>query len=80
MGVRGVSGRGHARHGLFDMAGLALSRRGCIFTMADRYQDRPFPAADYAAAQKEYDVMEAAARTLGIDSSTLYRKRKAYGL
>ena len=26
--------------------GLALSRRGCIFTMADRYQDRPFPADD----------------------------------
>jgi NtrC-family two-component system response regulator AlgB len=26
------------------------------------------------------ETLEAAARTLGIDSSTLYRKRKAYGL
>ena len=26
------------------------------------------------------DTLDAAARTLGIDSSTLYRKRKAYGL
>jgi NtrC-family two-component system response regulator AlgB len=26
------------------------------------------------------DTLEAAARTLGIDSSTLYRKRKAYGV
>ena len=26
------------------------------------------------------DTLEAAARTLGIDGSTLYRKRKAYGL
>ena len=26
------------------------------------------------------ETLEAAARTLGIDGSTLYRKRKAYGL
>ena len=63
MGVRGVSGRGHARHGLFDMAGLALSRRGCIITMADRYQDRPFPSADQARG--ESDPLAELARLIG---------------
>src|SRR4030095_6646688 len=63
MGVREVSGRGHARHGLFDMAGLALSRRGCIITMADRYQDRPFPSADQARG--ESDPLAELARLIG---------------
>jgi hypothetical protein len=63
MGVRGVSGRGHARHGLFDMAGLALSRRGCIITMADRYQDRPFPSADQGRG--EGDPLAELARLIG---------------
>ena len=41
-----VSGRGHfvCTSGVYR--DLAPSRRGCIFTMADRYQDRPFPADD----------------------------------
>ena len=63
MGVRGVSGRGHARHGLFDMAGMALSRRGCIITMADRYQDRPFPSADQGRG--EGDPLAELARLIG---------------
>src|SRR3954466_11570455 len=63
MGVRGVSGRGHARHAWYDMAGLALSRRGCIITMADRYQDRPFPSADQARG--ESDPLAELARLIG---------------
>src|SRR3954467_12046513 len=63
MGVRGVSGRGHARHGLNDMAGLGLSRRGCIITMADRYQDRPFPPAEQARG--ESDPLAELARLIG---------------
>ena len=35
--------------------GLALPRRGCIFTMADRYQDRPFPTdADHDRGANPY--------------------------
>src|SRR5258708_28846263 len=44
MGIVRVSGRGSIRLSwLGGHGGLALPRRGCIFTMADRYQDRPFP-------------------------------------
>lgn len=45
------------------MAGLALSRRGCIITMADRYQDRPFPSADQARG--ESDPLAELARLIG---------------
>src|SRR6476659_4467543 len=35
--------------------GLALPRRGCIFTMADHYQDRPFPTdADHDRGAHPY--------------------------
>jgi len=35
--------------------GLALPPRGCIFTMADRYQDRPFPTdADHDRGANPY--------------------------
>jgi NtrC-family two-component system response regulator AlgB len=36
--------------------------------------------AHIEAVMARADTLEAAARTLGIDGSTLYRKRKAYGL
>jgi hypothetical protein len=42
---------------------LALSRRGCIITMADRYQDRPFPSADQARG--ESDPLAELARLIG---------------
>src|ERR1051325_8888410 len=45
------------------MAGLALSRMGCIITMADRYQDRPFPSADQARG--ESDPLAELARLIG---------------
>jgi hypothetical protein len=45
------------------MASLALSRRGCIITMADRYQDRPFPSADQARG--ESDPLAELARLIG---------------
>jgi hypothetical protein len=51
------------------MGGLALSRRGCIFTMADRYQDRPFASdADRGAnpnARGESDPLAELARLIG---------------
>ena len=46
MGIVRVSGRGQFVRTRMCTGDLALSRRGCIFTMADRYQDRPFPADD----------------------------------
>jgi len=45
------------------MAGLALSRMGCIITMADRYQDRPFPSADQGRG--EGDPLAELARLIG---------------
>jgi NtrC-family two-component system response regulator AlgB len=33
-----------------------------------------------AAVLAASDTLDAAARTLGVDASTLYRKRKIYGL
>src|SRR5712672_2976279 len=40
---------------LGDHGGLALPPRGCIFTMADRYQDRPFPTdADHDRSANPY--------------------------
>lgn len=45
------------------MAGLALSRMGCIITMADRYHDRPFPSADQGRG--EGDPLAELARLIG---------------
>src|SRR4029077_8499342 len=50
-----------------------LSRRGCIITMADRYQGRPFPAGDdhdrsddqHASARGESDPLAELARLIG---------------
>ena len=53
------------------MARLALSRRGCIITMAERYQERPFPAEDYdrgdphGAGRGESDPLAELARLIG---------------
>jgi hypothetical protein len=52
---------------------MALCRRGCIFMMADRYQDRPFPADhDYdrganprAESRAENDPLAELARLIG---------------
>jgi hypothetical protein len=52
---------------------LALSRRGFIITMADRYQDRPFPADDHydhggnphAPGRPESDPLAELARLIG---------------
>ena len=52
---------------------MALSRRGCIFTMADRYQDRPFPAPTTTIAARtrmprreaESDPLAELARLIG---------------
>jgi SPOR domain len=56
--------------------GLALSRRGCIITMADRYQDQPFPVQEsydrrdrggdpYGAGRGEGDPLAELARLIG---------------
>src|SRR3954463_548839 len=63
MGVRWGIWQGPRSSWFFDMAGLALSRRGCIITMADRYQDRPFPSADQARG--ESDPLAGLARLIG---------------
>ncbi len=55
---------------------MALSRRGCITTMADRYRDRPFPAQEsydrhdrggdsYGADRVEGDPLAELARLIG---------------
>ncbi len=46
-----------------DLTGLALSRRGCIITMADRYQNRPFPSPDQGRG--EGDPLAELARLIG---------------
>jgi hypothetical protein len=45
------------------MASFSLSRRGCIITMADRYQNQHFPSADQARG--ESDPLAELARLIG---------------
>jgi hypothetical protein len=56
MGIVRVSGRGQfVCHGSVVMAGWRCPRSECIFTMADRYQDRPFPTdADHDRGANPY--------------------------
>src|SRR5438445_1200070 len=65
--------RACGRAGSFLRASWRLSRRGCIITMADRYQSRPFPAGDdydrsgdqHASARGESDPLAELARLIG---------------
>ena len=69
----GICERHPAGAGSSVEAGWRLSRRGRIITMADRYQDRPFPADDdydrggdpHASARGESDPLAELARLIG---------------
>ncbi|MEA2916876.1 MAG: hypothetical protein QOJ15_8957, partial [Bradyrhizobium sp.] len=69
----GTCGGFPAEASSFVIAGWPLSRRGRITTMADRYQDRPFPADDdydlggdpHAPGKAESDPLAELARLIG---------------